>query len=209
MCKLDDSVLLSDWTWCLLPPSLSYFPTLSFSVYLFVSVCVCVCPGNFIKVSRGRKKGGQKWRWFCFDSILPCVFLDLFLFLLFFFLSLYLSLSPAQCWDRGTSWVDSCHGPLHTLLPQGWWLMALKSTNSGKSLQLSMSSYPHTHSLHLSVYILFKTACINTVLDSDICTHTDKLFFTHTPVSYPLQQLAMTGQLTGLFMSRGCLLVVL
>ena len=194
----------------------AFFFFLFYSLCVFVSVHMCVCTS--VQPSREGKKQWEQKMMMGFvlrASILLCVFLCLFLFL-FFFLSAYLFLWPCA----GTGGPVRSIPALVRLTPpvsQGWWLMALKSTHPGKRVFNCSYTHPYTLTpLFISVYVMLHTntfSCINTVLDPNTCTHTNYVLnahtHTHTLVSYPLQQLAMTGQLTGLFMSRGCLLVVL
>lgn len=126
------------------------FFSLTFPAFLTscVSICECVCMCVYLTLqhSRGRKKARAKKMMFLFACCCSpvCVFLNLFLFFLLVFVC-----------DRCTSYVDSCPGLFNTFLSQGWWLMALKSTDSRKRVFnfAAVSRLSHTHMPSPCIYL--------------------------------------------------------
>lgn len=179
--KLDDSDLLSGLD-MMLPLFHLFSQPLSLTVCLFVSVHTHVSTSVSLKPSRGRRQ--KRW-WFCFACLKPpvCVSRSLPVSVFFPFSPLiFLSgpvLGQADQLGRFLLWSAS-HPPISRLMTT-----ASKTTDSGKRVFNYPTGYTltHTHTtspfVYLSVLSLraHKTIYINTVLDTDTCAHTDKLFF--------------------------------
>lgn len=131
---------------------LTHFSSFSYSMGLFVSLCICVYFRMFKIQRRVRKREGKNDD----DLVLLCVFCCLRLFSPH---SLHLSFSLVECWAKGSNWLDSCPGLLSRCLLSGLMTNGFKFKKD--SLQLSGCQYPITHSF--SIYLSTFYLCTNKI----------------------------------------------
>lgn len=133
---------------------LTHFSSFSYSMDLFVSLCICVYFRMFKIQRRVRKREGKNDD----NLVLLCVFCCLCLFSPH---SLHLSFSLVECWGKWSNWLDSCPGLFLRYLHSGLMTNGFKFKKD--SLQLSGCQYPITHSFSIYLSTFYIHLCTNKI----------------------------------------------